>query len=167
MEGKGATHERFGSWKRQPPDNKVKVNLDHNNTRPPSWFATISDLLCAHDVPVQLKIWRWCINNYIESGTCVYMLCLFPYNLIWWWYINNSPEFGTSEVWQVACKGAVRVRVWVWGLGGVWISFKSVIWKEKSRISLFILYKIFCKKFVSDFGVHFTWRSTNLIQVLI
>jgi hypothetical protein len=28
-----ATHERFGRWKKQPPDNKAKVNLDHMTSR--------------------------------------------------------------------------------------------------------------------------------------
>jgi len=27
--GEGATHERFGRWKKRPPTNKAKLNLDH------------------------------------------------------------------------------------------------------------------------------------------
>ena len=32
-EGEGADHERFGSWKKRPPDNKAKLNLDHMDSR--------------------------------------------------------------------------------------------------------------------------------------
>jgi len=28
----GATHERFGSWKKRPTNNKAKVNLDHKDS---------------------------------------------------------------------------------------------------------------------------------------
>jgi len=31
--GEGVTHERFCSWKKQPPDNKAKLNSDHMDSR--------------------------------------------------------------------------------------------------------------------------------------
>jgi len=41
MEEEGATHERFGSWKKRPPDNKAKLNLHNIDSR--SGFREIVD----------------------------------------------------------------------------------------------------------------------------